>query len=58
MLVLTRKLNEQIVIDGEIKITVVRIGRNEVKIGVEAPKFVAVHRKEVQDLIDCQATAT
>ncbi|HEX8201346.1 MAG TPA: carbon storage regulator, partial [Isosphaeraceae bacterium] len=37
MLVLSRKLNEKIVIDGEIVVTVVKIDRNQVRIGIEAP---------------------
>lgn len=47
MLVLSRKLNEKIVIDGDIVITVVRIDRNQVRIGIEAPGSVPIHRSEL-----------
>ena len=46
MLVLSRKLNEKIVIDGGIVITVVKIDRNQVRIGIEAPGNVSVFREE------------
>jgi carbon storage regulator len=52
MLILTRTLNEQIVIGREIVITVVEIRGNTVRLGVDAPQDVSVHRREVQDLID------
>lgn len=47
MLVLSRKLNEKIVIDGGIVITVVKIDRNQVRIGIEAPGHVPVYREEI-----------
>jgi len=47
MLVLSRKLNEKIVIDGGIVITVVKIDRNQVRIGIEAPGNVPVYREEI-----------
>lgn len=47
MLVLSRKLNEKIVIDGGIVITVVKIDRNQVRIGIEAPSHVGVFREEI-----------
>lgn len=47
MLVLSRKLNERIVIDGGIVITVVKIDRNQVRIGIEAPGHVPVYREEI-----------
>jgi carbon storage regulator len=48
MLVLSRKLNEKIVIDGRIVVTVVKIDRNQVRIGIEAPGDVPVFREEIQ----------
>lgn len=51
MLVLSRKVNERIVINGNIIITVVRIRGDQVRIGVDAPKDVTVHRQEVADEI-------
>ena len=47
MLVLSRKLNEKIVIDGDIVVTVVKIDRNQVRIGIEAPGHVPVYREEI-----------
>jgi carbon storage regulator len=47
MLVLSRKLNEKIVIDGGIVITIVKIDRNQVRIGIEAPSHVQVFREEI-----------
>ncbi len=47
MLVLSRKLGEKIVINGNIIVTVVKIDRNQVRIGVEAPKDVPVYREEI-----------
>ena len=47
MLVLSRKLNEKIVIDGGIVVTVVKIDRNQVRLGIEAPGHIAVYREEI-----------
>lgn len=47
MLVLTRKPGEQIVIGDNIKVSIVSIGPGRVKIGIEAPPWVAVNRQEV-----------
>jgi carbon storage regulator len=47
MLVLSRKLNEKIIIDGEIVVTVVKIERNQVRIGIEAPGHIPVYREEI-----------
>ena len=51
MLVLTRKTGEEIVIDGTIRITVVSVSGDRVKIGIQAPRGVRVDRKEVFDRI-------
>ncbi len=47
MLVLTRKIGQDIVIDGDIRITVSAIGADRVKIGISAPSHVKVDRAEV-----------
>ena len=47
MLVLTRKTDEQIIIDGNIRVTVVAIRGNRVQIGVEAPPEISVRRSEL-----------
>lgn len=51
MLVLSRKKNESIIIDDQIVIMVVDIRGDRVRLGIEAPKHVTVHRREVYDLI-------
>ena len=47
MLVLSRKVSERIVIDGNIVLTVVKIDRNQVRLGIEAPEHVRVFREEI-----------
>ncbi|MFI5455972.1 MAG: carbon storage regulator CsrA [Isosphaerales bacterium] len=49
MLVLSRKLNETIVINGNIHITVVGLRGNHVRIGIEAPDSVGIFRQELWD---------
>lgn len=51
MLVLSRKKNESIVINNDITIVVVEIRGDKVRLGVEAPKDVPVHRREVYEAI-------
>lgn len=57
MLVLSRKKNESIVINNDITIVVVEIRGDKVRLGVEAPKEVPVHRREVYDAIRRNARA-
>jgi carbon storage regulator len=47
MLVLSRKLGEKIVIGDNIVVTVVKIDRNQIRIGIEAPQEVPVYREEI-----------
>ena len=47
MLVLTRKLNESIMIGDEIEVTIVEIRGDAIKLGISAPKKIKVHRKEI-----------
>jgi carbon storage regulator len=51
MLILSRKSGESIVIDGQIVVKVVRVEGDVVKLGIEAPSEVPVHRKEVYEEI-------
>ena len=47
MLVLTRKLGAKIIIDGNITVQVVQIKNKQVRLGIEAPSNIKVHREEV-----------
>ena len=51
MLILSRKLGESIVIDGRITVKIVRLEGEIVKLGIDAPLEVPVHRQEVYDAI-------
>jgi carbon storage regulator len=57
MLVLSRKKNESIVINNDIRIVVVEIRGDKVRLGVEAPREVPVHRHEVYEAIQDQRQA-
>ena len=56
MLVLSRKRDEKIVINGDIVITVVEIRGDKVRLGIEAPSHVPVHRWEVFEAISRSAS--
>lgn len=51
MLVLSRQRDETIIIGDSIRITIVEVRGDKVRIGIDAPKDVAVHRQEVYDAI-------
>ncbi|MDR0335713.1 MAG: carbon storage regulator CsrA [Planctomycetaceae bacterium] len=51
MLVLSRKTDESVVINDNITIVVVEIRGNKVRLGIEAPKDISIHRKEIYDAI-------
>jgi len=51
MLVLTRKVNQSIVIGDEIEVVVLEVRGEQVRIGVRAPRTIAVHRKEIYEQI-------
>jgi len=51
MLVLSRKKNESIVIDGEVTITVVEVRGDKVRLGIEAPREIPIHRSEIYEAI-------
>ncbi len=55
MLVLSRKKNESIIINDHITVTVVEIRGDKVRLGIDAPKDVSVHRREVYEAIQSQA---
>lgn len=58
MLIITRKVGEEIVLDGEIRIFIKEVKGKQVRIGVEAPPSVAIHRGEIyQQVADENARA-
>jgi carbon storage regulator len=57
MLVLSRKKNETIIIDDHIVITVVEIRGDKVRLGIEAPKEIPIHRSEVHAAIHAEQDA-
>ena len=51
MLILSRRVGESLIIDQDVKVHVLGVSGNQIRIGVEAPKEVTVHRDEVQKRI-------
>ncbi len=56
MLVLSRKLGQRFQVGTDIRVTIVKIDRNSVRIGIEAPDDVIIHREEIATL-DCERMA-
>ena len=54
MLILTRRVGETLIIGDDVFITVLGVKGNQVKIGINAPKNVPVHREEIKRKIDAQ----
>ncbi len=52
MLILTRRVGESLMIGDDVTITVLGVKGNQVRIGVDAPKEVAVHREEILNRIE------
>lgn len=51
MLVLSRKINQSIMVGDNVRIVIVAVDRDQVKLGIEAPREVPVHRSEVYEEI-------
>ncbi|MFT4820608.1 MAG: carbon storage regulator [Candidatus Azotimanducaceae bacterium] len=54
MLILTRRVGETLMIGDEVTVTVLAVKGNQVRIGVDAPKHVAVHREEIYQRIQAE----
>ncbi|MEM7253387.1 MAG: carbon storage regulator CsrA [Pseudomonadota bacterium] len=58
MLILTRRVGESLMIGDEVTVTVLGVKGNQVRIGVNAPKDVSVHREEIYDRIKAEQSET
>ena len=59
MLVITRKINESIIIDGRIEIVVAAITKEGVRIGIDAPREMEIHRREIfENIAEANRQAT
>ncbi|MDJ0701175.1 MAG: carbon storage regulator CsrA [Woeseiaceae bacterium] len=57
MLILTRRAGETVMVGSDITITVLGVKGNQVRIGINAPKDVAVHREEIYERIQSEQAA-
>lgn len=57
MLILTRRVGETLMINDDIKVTVLAVNGNQVKVGIDAPNHVAVHREEIYLRIEAEKQA-
>ncbi|MCU7836598.1 MAG: carbon storage regulator CsrA [gamma proteobacterium symbiont of Taylorina sp.] len=57
MLILTRRVGETLIIGDDVSITVLGVKGNQVRVGINAPKDVSVHREEIYDRIQNEKTS-
>ena len=58
MLVLTRRVNETLVVGDDVMVTVLSVSGNQVRIGINAPRHVSVHREEIYEKIKHEKLST
>jgi len=58
MLILTRKPGETIMIGDDIKVTILGVASKQIRIGIEAPKDVPVHREEIYERIRAESAVS
>jgi carbon storage regulator len=51
MLILTRRVGETVMVGNDVAVTIVGVKGNQIRIGIDAPKDVSVHRKEIYERI-------
>lgn len=56
MLILTRRIGETLIIGDDVKITVLDVKGNQIRIGIDAPKSLSVHREEIYQRIQHDKT--